>query len=96
MPGVTGCHTITPMTLHQYERLYTEALVLVRAKIRNVGPPETTVAGRVLRVSEMLCDDEIVFILAWGKETARSIMSQRPPGEFSDPSISGSDAAALD
>ena len=66
------------MTPEEYERLYAEALEVVRHKIPNVGQPETMPDGtRCVRVDAMLCDDEFVFRLAWDKETARDIVDQR-------------------
>ena len=67
------------MTQRDYEQRYAEALDVVRRKISNVGQPETMPDGtRLVRVGAMRCDDEFVFRLAWGKETARDIVDQRP------------------
>ena len=66
------------MTLEEYERLYAEALDVVRTKIGRVGEPDTALTGRrLLHVGPILCNDEMVFRLAWGKEAARDIVAQR-------------------
>ena len=66
------------MTLEEYERLYAEALDVVRTKIGRVGEPDIALAGgRLLHIGPILCNDEMVFRLAWGKETARDIVAQR-------------------
>jgi hypothetical protein len=68
------------MTHDEYERVYAEALNVVRAKIPKVGQPETSADGvRILRIGgAMLCDDEFVFRLAWGVDAAQEIMSRKP------------------
>jgi len=67
------------LTRGEYERLYAEALEVVGGKIPNVGQPETMPDGtRFVRVGGMRCNDEFVFRLAWGKETARDLVDQRP------------------
>ena len=64
------------LTRDEYERLYTEALNVLRGKIANVGQPETAPNGiRIVGVGGMLCDDEFVFRLAWGKETAQVLVA---------------------
>ncbi len=69
---------IPRMTKKDYEARYTEAVQIVKGKIRDVGDPGVTPHGvRFLRVGGMLYDDEMVFSLAWGKETARDIVSKR-------------------
>ena len=66
------------MTLEEYERLYAEALDVVKAKIGRVGKPDIALAGGRLRhIGPILCNDEMVFRLAWGTETARDIVAQR-------------------
>ena len=66
------------MTHEEYEERFAEALLVVKRKIRGVRDPGITPDGvRLLGVGGMLCDDEMVFSLAWGKETARDIAAQR-------------------
>jgi hypothetical protein len=66
------------MTHEEYEERFAEAVDVVRGKIRGVLYPGITPDGvRLLRVGGMLCNDEMVFSLAWGKETARDIVAQR-------------------
>jgi hypothetical protein len=66
------------MTREDYEARYTEVVHVVRSKIQGIRDPGITPDGvRFLRVGGMLCDDEIVFSLAWGKETTRDIVAQR-------------------
>jgi len=66
------------MTHEEYEERFAEALVVIKRKIRGVRDPGITRDGvRLLRVGGMLCDDEMIFSLAWGKETARDIVAQR-------------------
>ena len=65
------------MTHKEYEERFAEAVHVVRGKIRGVGAPGITPNGvRFLRVGGMLCDDEMVFSLAWGKQIARDIVAQ--------------------
>ncbi len=66
------------MTREEYEHLYAEALHVLQAKIPNVSQPEIAPDGiRIVSVSGMMCDDEFVFRLAWGKEIAVGIVGQR-------------------
>ncbi len=66
------------MTREDYEARYTEVVHVVRSKIKGIRDPGITPGGaRFLRVGAMLCDDEMVFSLAWGKETAQDIVAQR-------------------
>jgi hypothetical protein len=65
------------LTHEEYERLYAEALDVLRGKIPKVGEPEFAPAGtRIVSVGGMLCDDEFVFRLAWDKETARVLVAR--------------------
>lgn len=65
------------VTRQEYERLYAEALVVLRDKIPKVGQPETATDGtRIVSVGGMLCDDEFVFRLAWGTETGRVLVAR--------------------
>jgi len=64
------------VTGEEYERLYAEALNVLRDKILNVDQPETAPDGiRIVSVGGLLCDDECVFRLVWGEETARVLMA---------------------
>ena len=66
------------MTREEYERLYAEALDVVKHKIKGVRDPGITPDGvRLLGVGGMLCDDEMVFSLAWGRQFAQDIVAQR-------------------
>jgi hypothetical protein len=66
------------ITLEEYERLYTEALDVVKTKISRVGESDIALTGgRLLHIGPILCNDEMVFRLAWGKETARDIVAHR-------------------
>jgi|HubBroStandDraft_6_1064221.scaffolds.fasta_scaffold3063518_1 hypothetical protein len=66
------------MTFEEYERLYAEALDVVKTKIGRVGEPDVALTGgRLLQIGPILCNDETVFRLAWGKQTARNIAAQR-------------------
>jgi hypothetical protein len=59
----------------EYERLYIEALNVLRGKVSNLGQPETPPDGiRIVSVNGMLCDDELVFRLVWGKTTAQVLV----------------------
>ena len=65
------------VTREAYQRLYAEALDVLRGKIPNVGQPENGSDGiRIVSVSGMLCDDEFVFRLAWDKETAQVLVAR--------------------
>jgi hypothetical protein len=64
------------MTQREYERLYAEALELLRTRIAYEGP-EIYGGTRLLFVDGSPCDDEAVFEMAWGAETAQEIMSKK-------------------
>lgn len=68
------------MTLREYEERYREALDVIRRKFRviRVGDPETTpVKARLVSIDGKGYNDEMVFTLAWGRETAKDIVAQR-------------------
>lgn len=65
------------VTREEYERLYTEALEVLRGTIPNVGQPETGSDGvRIVSIGGVLCEDEFVFRLAWDKETAGVLVAR--------------------
>jgi hypothetical protein len=64
----------------EYDERYAEALDVVRRKLagKTVGDPEFSPAGtRFVPLDGVPCNDEEVFRLAWGTETAREIVAQR-------------------
>ena len=74
---MTHLERITPAG---YEERYAEALEVVRSKLagKTMCDPEFSPAGtRFVRIGAMLCNDQEVFRLAWGTETARDIVAQR-------------------
>jgi len=66
------------LTHKKYEARYAEAVADVKRAMFAIGEPQTTDAGRLLRVGDTLCDDETVFRIAYGAATARDIMRRRP------------------
>jgi hypothetical protein len=65
------------MTPDDYEVRYREALADLKQRGKKVGYPyETHDRVRTVRVDGFPCSDEVVFAVAWGKETARDIMTQ--------------------
>jgi hypothetical protein len=70
------------MTLEEYERLYAEALEVVRHQFgKMVDHPKHRPDGiRFVHINGKSCHDETVFTEAWGKETARDIVDQRRAG----------------
>ncbi len=68
------------MTHGDYESRFAEALDVVRQKFPDkiVGQPKTTPGGiRLTTIDGTPCKDEVVFGMAWHKETARDIVAQR-------------------
>ena len=68
------------VSYREYEERYAEALDVVRSKLvgTTVGDPEVSSAGtRFVPIDGMPYNDEGVFRLAWGTETARDIVAQR-------------------
>ncbi len=66
------------MTHEEYEEQYLKALDMVRRKLigKTVGDPEHTPAGtRFVHIDGFLCNDRVVFRMAWGEEAARDIMN---------------------
>jgi hypothetical protein len=66
------CGTLA-MTNQEYERLYAEALEVVKHKHvdRTVGHPERTAGGYP-------SDDAIVFAMAWDERAALDILNRKP------------------
>jgi hypothetical protein len=70
------------MTHQEYERLYAEALEVVKHKHvdRTVGHPERTAGGRrFVRIDGYPSDDAIVFAMAWDERAALDIIMNRKP-----------------
>jgi hypothetical protein len=75
--GFRGSAPWERVTSDEYERLYANALDVLRGKISKVGDPETGSDGvRIASVGGILCDDEFVFRLAWDKETAQVLVAR--------------------
>ena len=65
------------MTRDEYEKLYAEALGLLRTRVAYEGP-ETCGGTRLLFFDGVPYDDQSVFEMVWDATTARDIMSKRP------------------
>jgi len=67
------------LTREDYEYRYAEALAIIRGKTTReiVGQPSVSHTGlRFIQVGSVLYNDEMVFTLAWSRETARDIIRQ--------------------
>jgi hypothetical protein len=67
------------MTREDYEYRYGEALDIVRERMPGdlVGEPMISITGqRLVQISGKPHTDEMVFTLAWSRETARDIVGQ--------------------
>jgi len=74
-PAPTGAR----LSREDYEYRYAEALAIVRSKTTHeiVGQPSISHTGlRLVQVGGVLYNDEMVFTLAWSRETARDIIGQ--------------------
>ena len=70
------------MTREDYEYRYAEALGVVRGRMPGdlVGEPVIYITGqRLVQISGKPHTNEMVFTLAWSRETARDIVGQCPP-----------------
>jgi hypothetical protein len=67
------------LTQEDYEYRYAEALAIIRGKTTReiVSQPSISSNGlRLVQVGTMFYTDEMVFTLAWSRETARDIIGQ--------------------
>ena len=66
------------MTHKDYEARYGEAVASLKRAIMGIGEPIATTAGtRFVPIDGVPCNDQEVFGLVWGKETAQDIVGQR-------------------
>jgi hypothetical protein len=66
------------MTHEEYERLYAEALELLRTTVVFDGPETAPDGTRFLLIDGTPLDDQLVFEMVWGVEMAQDIKSHRP------------------